>query len=382
MRRRRSIAVVLAVFSLLLSGGLTASAASPPKWTIQPTSAGSGLAGVACSSPTACTAVGGSVVQRWDGSRWTIQPTPNPADATSTSFSGVDCLSSTDCIAVGDYVDPAGTSTLAEHWSGSRWTIQQTPTPAGPGGSVGSFLAKVACRSTNTCTAVGSATYRSGFEVSLAERWNGSRWAIQHTPNPAGSQTNLNGVACPSKSTCTAVGATFNRAYVWVLLAETWNAGRWMIQPVPNPAGDRAGGILVDVVCPSPNDCTAVGYYVNSAGGQFALVEHWNGSHWTIQPTPSPAGGVRGSGLSGVACSSPTVCIAVGSYVNSGGGELTLAERWNGSHWTIEPTPALADASFVNLNGVACPSLTRCTAVGSYFNGSDQLETLIESRTG
>jgi hypothetical protein len=41
----------------------------------------------------------------------------------------------------------------------------------------------------------------------LAERWNGTAWAVQHAPDPAGSDfTSLNGVACGSAGQCVAVG--------------------------------------------------------------------------------------------------------------------------------------------------------------------------------
>jgi hypothetical protein len=47
----------------------------------------------------------------------------------------------------------------------------------------------------------------SGVDVTLAERWNGSSWAIQSTPNPTGARSNiLYGVSCPSTTACTAVG--------------------------------------------------------------------------------------------------------------------------------------------------------------------------------
>ena len=42
------------------------------------------------------------------------------------------CTSATNCVAVGDYMDPAGTSdtTLAEQWDGTSWTVLTTPSPA------------------------------------------------------------------------------------------------------------------------------------------------------------------------------------------------------------------------------------------------------------
>lgn len=50
---------------------------------------------------------------------------------------------------------------------------------------------------------------------------------------------------------------------------------------------------------------------VASDGGELA--EHWNGSTWTIQPTPTPSGPIDDStGLHAVSCTSVNRCTAVG----------------------------------------------------------------------
>jgi len=94
------------------------------------------------------------------------------------------------------------------------------------------------------------------------------------------------------------------------------------------------------------------------------------GGQWVIQSTPNRA--VPSNQLLGISCTSGTACTAVGS---SGGVTAsfapavqkitTLAERWDGTHWRIEPTPNPASASFSVLNGVTCSSRRACTAVGS-----------------
>jgi hypothetical protein len=81
------------------------------------------------------------------------------------------------------------------------------------------------------------------------------------------------------------------------------------------------------VSCASATACTAVGDYNNGTTG-VTLAERWNGSTWSIQPTPNPAGAPV-SLLNGVSCASATACTAVGGY-NNGTAGVTLAERWNG----------------------------------------------------
>ena len=90
---------------------------------------------------------------------------------------------------------------------------------------------------------------------------------------------------------------------------------------------------------------------------------------WSVQHTlyPDGATGVR---FSGVSCGSPSACTAVGFFGTAAGYNETLAERWNGNDWVIEQTPSPPDATSTALAGVSCPSPTTGTAVGSFTNSS------------
>jgi hypothetical protein len=225
-----------------------------------------------------CTAVGYywysgvtvSLAEGWDGTSWTIQPTPNPSGATDSSLWGVSCTSATACTAVGAYETNASTQTqvaLAERWDGTAWTIQTTPNPTG---ARRSSLSGVSCTSATACTAVGNYKNSAGRQVTLAERWEGTRWTIQATPNPTGDDPFLTGVSCTS-ATCTAVGYFFHGyAYSTKTLAERWDGTSWTIQPTPNPSGARHPS-LSGVSCTSPTTCTAVG------GPGSAVVERYSG---------------------------------------------------------------------------------------------------------
>ena len=46
-------------------------------------------------------------------------------------------------------------------------------------------LAGVSCASASACTATGY-YYNGSVYPTLAERWNGTKWSIEHTPNPDG----------------------------------------------------------------------------------------------------------------------------------------------------------------------------------------------------
>ena len=362
------------------SAGTLAEGWNGTSWSIQPTpnpaQGGGFLASVACTSASACTAAGvsnaGTLAEGWNGTSWSIQPTPTPAGAQFAFLNTVACTSPSACTAAGAYVNSSGTSqTLAEHWNGTTWHRQATPNQ-GP-----SLLIGLACTSAAACTAVGYSNTNQSPAV-LVERSAGTTWRTQAAPSPPGAaSSSLNGVACTARSACTAVGATTSRSRTMVTLAEQWNGHIWRIQPTPSPAG---GGGLNSVWCPSRSACTAVGGTANGS----TLAERWNGTTWTIQPTPNPARAVQ-SFLLAVSCTSPSACIATGAYLTTAsqsGPARSLAERWNGKKWTILPTPNPAGAVQSFLNGVSCTSPSACTAIGERHSAAGIVHTLAERWNG
>ncbi len=370
-----------------LVGGITApgiaAAGTKASWVIQSTPSpnsrqGSVLLGVSCPSATACTAVGGyaprpdalvMLAERWNGVKWKVQSTPNPPGSKDSALYGVSCSSAKACTAVGQ--DLKGT--LAERWNGVKWMVQPTPNPSGTKDII---LMAVSCSSAKACTAVGSYGERAGGST-LAERWNGKKWALQSTPNPVtgtdGSE--LLGVSCSSATSCTAVGDSAISGSKSDTLVEHWNGSKWALQATPkHPDGNESE--LTGVSCPSARACTAVGNSGN-VSRTVTLAEHWNGVKWVVQPTPNPAGS-QGSELAGVSCPSARACTATGNYDNRAGTDVTLAERWNGTKWALQSTPNPSDAGASHLKGVSCSSATACTAVGPYIKRSGAEPTLAE----
>jgi hypothetical protein len=328
--------------------------------------------GVACPSSTDCEAVGDyynssgvqvTLAEGWNGTTWALQTIPNPTGATNSSLSGVACSSSTECEAVGGYTNNAGVGvTLAEGWNGTRWALQTTPNPTG---ATDTSLSAVACLSSTECEAVGGYTNSAGVGVTLTEAWNGTKWAPQASPNPTGAGgSSLSAVACPSSTDCEAVGSYENSSGDYATLAEGWNGTTWALQASRNPTG-ATFSFLYGVACLSSTDCEAVGEAYTNSSGQVTLAERWNGTKWALQAIANPTGS-DDSSLTGVACSSSTDCAAVGYYNTTSSGQVALAERWNGTKWALQAVAAGGGAG--GLNGVACSSSTECEAVGSYYN--------------
>jgi hypothetical protein len=334
-------------------------------WTTQVTAAvrHAGLTAVSCTSRSSCVAVGmrrnplsSTLAEAWDGTSWTVMPMPKVGG----TLSAVSCVSATACMATGSAIPPG--VALAESWNGSTWAVVSTP----PVGGASSTLDSVSCTSAGACTAVGSILYEVGGggqkQVPLAERWNGTGWTRQAAPTPtAGGATSLASVSCTSASSCTAVG--FNSGFV----SEHWDGTRWAIQPsVPADAPSA-------VSCTSSTACTAVAWALDGTE-----VLRWNGSGWVIQHTF--AWSVH---LYGVACTSASSCTAVGQRASlPRGGQLTLAERWNGVRWAAQPTSDNPTHPRYNLlTGVSCGSAGACVAVGGLALG-DPDSVLTEVRAG
>jgi hypothetical protein len=258
---------------------------------------------------------------------------------------------------------------LAERWNGTAWTIQPTPNPTD---ARSSHLDAVSCTTLTACTAVGGYAGSSDTSLTLAEAWNGTTWTIQPTPSPTGVLTGrLSAVSCTTPTACTAVGGYTNSSGASVTLAEAWNGTAWTIQPTPDPTG--AGDSFLDSVsCTTTTTCTAVGrYYTNSPDRELTLAERWNGTAWTTQLTPNPTGATQ-SRLDAVSCTASTACTAVGTYLITSVTDVTLAEAWNGTAWAIQPTPnptTAAGGANGELDAVSCTASTTCTAVGYYGNG-------------
>lgn len=341
------------------------------RWTTQTASNPSGgvsssLNGVSCLTASFCMGVGDSfngsgvhttLTERWDGKKWSVLASPNPAGGGDPVFTSVSCTSSSSCEAMGAIETDAGFAPLAERWDGSAWTIQAMPNPGG-----NSIPSQVNCASASECEAVGNTITDSGGEVPLAERWNGTNWSVQPTPNPANGGF-LNAVSCTSATSCIAVGHNGDFS---ATLAESWDGKKWRMQSMPSVPGAGGFAVLNGVSCRSAAFCEAVG--VSGAG---TLAEAWDGQSWTVQPSPSPQGGFPPSTQT-VDCPTTSSCIAVGPVFNdSSGNAVSFSLQYDGSTWQLRPTAdptGAASSAFGYLaegNAVACPSTPTCIAVGA-----------------
>ncbi|MGA3221208.1 MAG: hypothetical protein ABSE77_19390, partial [Acidimicrobiales bacterium] len=131
----------------------------------------------------------------------------------------------------------------------------------------------------------------------------------------------------------------------------------WAIIPSPNTASSR-GDDLTSVSCTPGPACMAVGHFFGS--GEKTLAESWDGSQWSIVPTPNggdTTNALISNVLNAVSCTSAQACTAVGEYVGPGAWQ-TLIESWDGSAWSIVPSPDVSPSLGNYLDGVSCLSAT------------------------
>src|SRR5581483_9055683 len=158
---------------------------------------------------------------------------------------------------------------------------------------------------------------------------------------------------------------------VWVVgsssagtLTEHWDGAAWTI--VPSPNAGVAGNILEGVAAVASNDVWAAGSFLDGSLFQHPLLEHWDGTRWSIAPLPSTR---PGSGLFGVAAVASNDVWAVG--FEGPGNSTALVEHWDGASWATTPTPTVGTES--RFLGVAATSRA-AVAVGwiQFFPASPQ----------
>ena len=283
----------------------------------------SALNGVVAISPTLAWAAGnlsntngtpGQVIEQWNGTTWSVFPGPKFAAGDQPSIFAMTSTSANDIWAIGSLLSDSGQllSFLFEHWNGKQWTATSSI-------SNDAFLFGASADATNDVWAVGFNGAENDDSKTLALHYNGARWKTTATPSVGTGANQLNGVLALAPNDVWAVGFSTPvpppAQAATLTLIEHFDGSSWSVVPSPNvgPNSIYQSNRLFGLTANSPTDIFAFGSYFASdgSGHQMTLLLHWDGTSWTIIPSPNPTNGVFLSDLlfAGVAPSAGNVWI-------------------------------------------------------------------------
>lgn len=328
------------------------------------------LAGVSCPEETQCVAIGGTAANRGEtasylgAKSWTGSAGPALADAISVS-----CPSKTTCVATGyqsfdssldSYTDPGvAYTTNADAKSGPTWHVTSAlPSPFQTPGAI-------TCTSTSDCLAVGSSDNNGVVPTIIRSTNGGKSWAaFSLSATFSGVVGELDGISCPSASSCFAVGSDAS-GVVGVMLeskkANTSSGSSWTLASLPGSTQPLWG-----ISCPSTSDCFASGgAQTSESDGDILATTNATASvpAWKLSKgVPSGLGD-----LYGISCSSTKDCVAVGQEPTGASAivETTSADA-KSPKWAKERYPSASDGP---LYAVSCVK-TACYAVGTNHDGT------------
>ncbi len=227
------------------------------------------------------------------------------------------------------------------------------------------------------CVATGSLVGGS-VAAAAATGPSGGTWAAP-VPFPGfpgfdGTNSTLTTIDCPAPGDCTAVGST-NDPVVAPIAASEVN-GAWQgVQAISFPASLGSFRTFTHLSCDPGGGCTAVGWYIGSAGVATAFYMSETGGVWgtpqAVTGGNQPSGTV--STANGVSCPAAGYCTVVGEFVDEAQNGASIRvpftlDEANSSWGTAQAVPGLSSVTaggvYASLDSVACAAPGDCTAVG------------------
>lgn len=381
------VAAVLAL-TLTLGGGIqgvgiyssvvawrVAGVLAQPNWA----AAGSGpstaqSAVVSCPTRTRCFSVVGAdqvLVSSSAGSKWASLTLPGGwLPATSTS-----CPRATTCF-LGAAPEKSGhDAVLQTDDGGAQWKVHRLPPWVAQ-------LVDLACPSSLRCMAIGFGSAGSTqLPVAITTTNAGGSWSVSDLPGPFAPEQ-PGGLACPSPTSCVAVGATsYNHAHssAKVLRTTDWGTA-WL-------SAKAAGTVQVRAVaCEPPGRCVAVG---NRPAGASSVLSHPYGPSDIL----TSANGGRtwrvaaktNYDLTAVSCGSVLRCWVAGSTSTRPGGRIMVTSD-GGNSWMNDPLPkapgtktGLTQLDIDSIGSISCPSATTCVALGAQASTTGELQVVLRN---
>ena len=247
------------------------------------------------------------------------------------------------------------------------WNI--VPSPNAPPEPLGNTLLDVAAISATDVWAIGfhhNPTYCTFCPAPLAMHWDGAQWSLVETPTIAQPKVQFNSVSAVSSDDVWAVGHWINDTALSAgTLIEHWNGTSWSVVSSPNPGMFNA---LYGVAAASSDNIWAVGDKWLSWSQKVPLILHYDGKEWSEVEYPPVAYGELASVFA--LAEDDVWAVGVAGVLSTGFETLTL--HWNGTSWTQVPFPTEPGALYVALYSVSGAASDDVWAVGvhKYLNGN------------
>ena len=179
-------------------------------------------------------------------------------------------------------------------------------------------------------------------------------------------------VTCPSTTKCVGTGETLSAGAIYKSFATLTGGLAWTVHDMPGSG---------PISCSASTTCLGVVADSSSFGGNVVSVATSDaGTTWVVG---SPIPGGSSPTASAILCANSTVCVAVGTRFITAtvGVGFGMAVRTNdrGSSWSPQ---RVGTSTVVNVQGVSCPSTTRCEAVGTAYVSSTYVGTVLTTSDG
>lgn len=352
LARTTVIAFTLAATLLISSHPACAQAGAASIFKAIPTpneNFNNGLAAASASSPSDIWAVGESTIH-FDGTKWTaFQPATNTGD-TFSNLAGVVDISPTLAWAAGNVTTSASIpGQVINQWNGTQWSVFPGPTFAS--GDQPNIKA-MASTSATDIWAIGDLLSDNGQLLSyLFEHYDGTSWTASTIIS---GDAFLLGASADATNDAWSVGFNGPENDSSRTLAMHFDGSSWRTSNTPS-VGSGANQ-LNGVLALAPNDVWAVGFSTPvpppTQAATLTLIEHFDGTSWTVVPSPNvgPKSIYQSNRLFGLTANSPTDIWAFGSFfaADGSGHQMTLLLHWDGTKWAIAPCPNPTNGVFLS----------------------------------
>jgi hypothetical protein len=308
-----------------------------------------------------------ALIEHFDGHAWTLVAGAD-VGGRSASLSAVVALAPDNAWAVGSALGSTSTDpqrdSLIEHWDGRRWSLAPGG-PSTPGAS--RTLIGVAAPGPDSVWIQGQESVAgptSSGSRDFFQHWDGQRWTLSRGPQATSPESGLaatQSISVDAAGDAWAAGGKISgqgeAGRGDGALVARWDGSNWV--EMPPPAGTSAIGALAVI---GPADVWAIrGAGLVTANGTYGSTGptqliHWNGTAWLVSD--------QADGLVGLGARGSTDVWAAGSTGGlSKAPPAPVVKHWDGGAWHVYDTHPPQPAELTSL------SISRDGAVVAF--GSD-----------